>query len=44
VVLDIGKLTVRSYSYGMLNNKIVAMGNIYLSFGLVSAVGTEVGD
>ena len=37
-------LTVRQYSYGMLNKKIVAMGNIYLSFGLISAVGKEVGD
>jgi hypothetical protein len=38
VVIDLGKLTVGRCGYGILNNKIEAMGNFYLSFGLISGI------
>jgi hypothetical protein len=36
VVIDLGKLSVRQYSYGLSNNKAVAVRNFYLSFGLIT--------
>jgi len=36
VILDLGKLAVGQYSYGILNNKFVAVGDFYFSFGLIS--------
>jgi hypothetical protein len=36
MIIDLGKLAVGQYSNGIPNNKFVAAGNFYFSFGLIS--------